>query len=258
MSMTIHVISKIILIKTLFLVSFFFGIGLFAAQSTQVPVFAVSEEPSFLQNIGEDIFSSSPSSVDIEPEYLEVEAVNDFTPTEEEVLGVKTIKDINIEPIASKNSTLTISKIGISNQDLTYSSALTMEDIDSKLLEGPVVENQLTSDLCTPNKNSYIYGHSEPVYKSTSHHNGVAIFEDLTTLVSGDVIEVINESGTKCTYKVKHWETAVTEADGKGVSIETFNRVFNPEEVGNGFLTIQTCKKGSTTVRMILRAELVL
>ena len=54
---------------------------------------------------------------------------------------------------------------------------------------------------------------------------------------------MINESGTKCTYKVKHWETAVTEADGKGVSIETFNRVFNPEEVGNGFLTIQTCKK---------------
>ncbi|MEI6728635.1 MAG: sortase [bacterium] len=150
---------------------------------------------------------------------------------------------------------LTIDKIGLKNVTLAYSSVKTLSDVDKKLLYSPVVENQVTQELCSKSGNAYIYGHSEPAKRGTENLPGVNIFSDLTAVKAGDVINVTNLLGKSCSYKVFAWDKTVTDSDDR-VSSEEFNRIFNPEyEFAS--LTIQTCQKGSTTVRLLLRAKLI-
>lgn len=150
---------------------------------------------------------------------------------------------------------LTISKIGLKNVSLAYSSVKTLSDIDKKLLYTPVVENQVTQELCSKAGNAYIYGHSEPAKRGTENLPGVNIFSDLTAVKVGDVINVTNSLGQSCSYKVFAWDKTITDSNDK-VSNEEFNRIFNPD-YGFASLTIQTCQKGSTTVRLLLRAKLI-
>jgi hypothetical protein len=138
---------------------------------------------------------------------------------------------------------------------LTYSSVKTLGDIDNKLLYSPVVENQVAKELCSKSGNAYIYGHSEPAKRGTENLPGVNIFSDLTAVKVDDVIKATNSLGQSCSYKVIAWDKVVTDSNDK-VSSEEFNRVFNPGyEFGS--LTIQTCQKGSTTVRLLLRAKII-
>ena len=150
---------------------------------------------------------------------------------------------------------LTIDKIALKNLSLAYSSVKTLNDIDKKLLYSPVVENQVTKELCSENGNAYIYGHSEPAKRGTENLPGVNIFSSLTDVKVGDLIKVTNSLGQSCSYKVFAWDKTITDSNDK-VSNEEFNRIFNPAyEFAS--LTIQTCQKGSTTVRLLLRARLV-
>lgn len=267
------VIVNIIVLKSLFIIGFILGIAGFAIFSSIADSdYSVQAESSIFSSVGVDIFSSQPSTVEVEPEYLQVEegyqgevvTITDKANIEGSnqsnksfVQKHQTLPKTGHSPQSFTGPRISINRIKIKDTPLLYSSAMNMDDIDKKLLQGPVVENQLTSSLCSPNKHSYIYGHSEPVSSATAHHEGSHTFTRLTELSTGDIITVTNKNGVTCSYKVKHWEVARTESDGKTVSIDTFNRVFYPDDVGDGLLTIQTCKKGSATDRMILRAELI-
>lgn len=160
-----------------------------------------------------------------------------------------------VVPAIISGPRLTIDKIGLKNVILAYSSVNTMSEINEKLLYSPVVENQVTQEPCSKTGNAYIYGHSEPAKRGTENLPGVNIFTNLNTLKPGDVINVTNSLGQSCSYKVFAWDKTVTDSND-GVSIEEFNRIFNP---GYEFasLTIQTCQKGSATVRLLLRARLL-
>jgi sortase (surface protein transpeptidase) len=156
----------------------------------------------------------------------------------------------------SSQSTLSIQKIGLDKVVLGYGSAYDTADIDKKLLSGPVVENRLTPDICSENGNAYIYGHSEPAVASTKNSPGVYIFSNLSKMKAGDIFSLNSKTGKKCTYKVKNWDQVITDKNNQ-VSTAEFQRVFYPETNGTGMLTIQTCQKGSSTVRLLLRSELI-
>jgi sortase (surface protein transpeptidase) len=162
-----------------------------------------------------------------------------------------------VAPKPSPNqASITIPKIGLNGVKVHYASMLNLADLDNKMLYRPIVENQLTPDFCTPGKNTYMLGHSEPAISSTRNMPGVYIFSNLHKLQAGDLIHVRGNQGQTCSYRVTHWEKVTTDSQDR-VSSEVFYNLLYPKNGGKTTLTVQTCQKGSATVRLILRAELV-
>ena len=193
-------------------------------------------------------YSTQDSALEFSEEVKKSEMVKNSQPNQNQ----KPEAIPNSVPIFNKNI-FSIPKIGLINSVLEEASLRNISDIDQKLLYNAVIENQVTHQLCIDG-HSYIYGHSEPVTSSEAHFPAVNIFTNLNNLVSGDIIEVRNKDGQVCKYQVSHWDRVETMADQK-LSVDQLNFAFNPgEEIA---LTIQTCQKGSSTVRLLLRAKLV-
>lgn len=161
---------------------------------------------------------------------------------------------VNTKPkLTGDGGSLTITKIGLINQSLAKSSISKIADMDKKMLHSPVLESDISPNLCANYGNSYITGHSEPAYAKDKNYPAVNVFSDLNLLTIGDIIKVKNNQGVSCSYKVKGWDTVVTETNGN-VSKEVFTNAYYKEST-KAMLTIQTCQKGSATVRLLLRAE---
>jgi len=157
---------------------------------------------------------------------------------------------------ASSGPSLSIPAINLQS-NLDYATIQNLADLDNKILYNPAVESAISADVCTAGRNSYIAGHSEPAIASTKNYPAVYVFSRLTELKPGDKIFVTGRNGASCTYQVTHWETVVTNQNDQ-VPQSVFNNLYNPNTNGRSMLTIQTCQKGSATVRLILRAEMVL
>ncbi|GAB4147888.1 MAG: hypothetical protein OHK0017_10110 [Patescibacteria group bacterium] len=163
---------------------------------------------------------------------------------------VDTVVQIKTVPV---NSTLTISKIGLNNVKLQYSSIYKLDELYQKMRRTPIVETQLGSPICADSGNTYITGHSEPSSLADVPYAGSYIFSRLNELQVGDVIDMTNSDGVSCKYQVYAWEVLVTDTNDQ-VDIDEFNKAYFPSH-DRPTLTIQTCKKGSATVRLLLRAE---
>jgi sortase (surface protein transpeptidase) len=98
-------------------------------------------------------------------------------------------------------------------------------------------------------------GHSEPSYAGESGA-GLYAFSRLEEVEIGDVISVTNIQGQTCSYQATSWDFIRTDNQDR-ISKDQFNKLFYPQTGGKSTLTIQTCQKGSSTVRLILRAEMV-
>ena len=152
-------------------------------------------------------------------------------------------------------STISIPKISIIDQPIGYSSITEIDNLYTKMRQVPILENTYSSDFCTTGKNSYVMGHSEPSsYGETGA--GLYVFARLNEVSPGDIITVHSANGIECTYKATGWESVVTDTADQ-ISRKQFNQLFYPSFASNSALTIQTCQKGSSTVRLILRAEQV-
>jgi sortase (surface protein transpeptidase) len=192
-----------------------------------------------------------------EPEVIAANPQNDPQPNPAQPVQSEqfneTTPDPAPQPSIPSHPYINIPKIGLNYTAVGYASMQNMPDMDAKLLQGPVVESQLTADLCTTGKNAYLMGHSEPAVASTSGYPGVRIFSNLTALQPGDLIQARGANGIECTYRVTNWDQTVTQPNGQTTWAE-FNRLLYPANQNQSTLTIQTCQKGSATVKLILRA----
>jgi sortase (surface protein transpeptidase) len=150
---------------------------------------------------------------------------------------------------------ISIESIGMKNQKLQYATIKKIDNLYSKMQQTPIVENGYTPDLCTNNKNAYIMGHSEPSYEGEKGA-GLYVFSRLEEVEIGDIITVTNLKGQTCNYQATGWDFVRTDNQDK-ITREQFNKVFFPKNGGKSTLTLQTCQKGSSTVRLILRSELI-
>ncbi len=159
-----------------------------------------------------------------------------------------------IPPTPLKNLSLTIAKIGLKSINLVYGTNRNIPEIDKLLLNNPVIESQDAVNICSESGNSYIFGHSEPPDSSNPGGAG-RIFGNLDSLNPGDIIELVSAEGLPCKYKVDKWDQMVVGSDST-VDMNEYYRVMQyPEKPTPSSLTIQTCKKGSSTVRLLLRAS---
>lgn len=156
--------------------------------------------------------------------------------------------------IPPKNLSLTIPKIGLDQVSLAYGTNRNIAQIDKLLLSSPVIENQDAANLCAAKGNSYIFGHSEP---PDDNNPGLAgrIFGKLASLSAGDIIELVTADGQGCKYKVDKWDKMVVDKNNN-IDITEYYRAMNyPDKLTDSSLTIQTCQKGSTVIRLLLRAS---
>jgi sortase (surface protein transpeptidase) len=158
-------------------------------------------------------------------------------------------------PNIPSNSRITIPRINL-NQKYQFGSMTNMSNLDKLLNQSVTAENVLTSDACIEGKNSYFMGHSEPVSASSKNARGSYVFSRVNELIEGDKINVINGSGKSCLYQVYKSFNVQTDLEDN-VDIKTFNNLIYPNETDQSILTLQTCQKGSRTIRLIVRARLV-
>jgi sortase (surface protein transpeptidase) len=164
------------------------------------------------------------------------------------------------KPIVKTSATpfsLSIPAIGLENISLHYGTNRDIPSIDKLLLNSPVVENRDAQDLCAESGNTYVYGHSEPPSLNIQG-KGVRIFQNLHKLETGSEIKLVTVGGIECKYKVDFWDRIETDADGNVLYSEYIRAMQYPEGQGEGkkgTLTIQTCKLGSSTTRLLLRAS---
>jgi sortase (surface protein transpeptidase) len=154
-----------------------------------------------------------------------------------------------------KTPSISIESIGMKKQKLQYATIKKIDNLYSKMQQTPIVENGYTPDLCTVGKNSYIMGHSEPSYEGEKGA-GLYAFSRLEEVEIGDFINVTNLDGQTCNYQATSWDFVRTDIQDK-ITKEQFNKLFFPKNGGKSTLTLQTCQKGSSTVRLILRAEMI-
>ena len=156
--------------------------------------------------------------------------------------------------IPPKKLSLTIPKIGLDQVSLAYGTNRNIAQIDKLLLNSPVIENQDAVSICAAKGNSYIYGHSEPP-DVTNQGSAGRIFGNLDSLSPGDIIELVTADGQTCKYKVDKWDKLVVDKN-HNIDINEYYRAMNyPDKPTDSSLTIQTCQKGSTVVRLLLRAS---
>jgi sortase (surface protein transpeptidase) len=154
-----------------------------------------------------------------------------------------------------KTPSISIESIGMNNQKIQYATIKKINDLYSKMRQTPIVESNYAPDLCTKEKNSYIMGHSEPSYFGEAG-TGLYAFSRLEEVEIGDIISVTNIQGQACKYKATAWDFVRTDNQDK-ITKEQFNKLFYPKNGGKSTLTLQTCQKGSSTIRLILRAEMI-
>lgn len=173
-------------------------------------------------------------------------------------------EDLNITQLKKKTiknsevinySSITIQSIGMNKQELQYASIKRIDDLYTKMKQTAIVEDGYAPDLCTKNKNAYVLGHSEPSYFGEIG-NGVHAFSRLEEVEVGDIITVTNIQGQECSYKAIAWDFVRTD-NADQITRDQFNKLFYPKNGGKSTLTLQTCQKGSSTVRLILRAEMI-
>lgn len=195
---------------------------------------------------------SSPKSPEIKPAILEIKPINQTPILQAET---KTIPQAptpeTTQEVSNNGYTLTIPKIGLNKVYFAPATMRNISNLESQMRYSPVWESGLTAEPCSDAGNSYLMGHSEPAFGGQVLP-GDNIFTSLNLLAPGDVIN-IQTPATKCSYKVTGWDKIVTGSDDS-VTQEDFNKALYPTSNG-GMLSIQTCQKGSTTVRLILRAE---
>jgi|GEM_PF-5186852 len=162
-------------------------------------------------------------------------------------------KSVSTSKTVNTGGYLNIKKIGLNNVKLAKATIKNIQDTNLKLLYQPILESSISPDLCSDSGNSYISGHSEPTSNGDKNYPGVNIFSMLNLLEPGDIISVKNSRGVSCEYKVTGWDKAVTD-ENNGVSRQVFADAYYPI-TDKPTLTIQTCQKGSATVRLLLRAE---
>jgi hypothetical protein len=148
--------------------------------------------------------------------------------------------------------TITIPKIGIDNLKIASGSINNLDDLYPKMDQKPVLENYYAGDFCT--KRAYLMGHSEPSYKGQVGA-GIKVFERLEELEVGDIFNATDSTGKTCDYKVQKWDFVRTDSED-GITQAQFDYLFYPLNTENT-LTIQTCQKGSSTVRLIMRAVMI-
>lgn len=200
-----------------------------------------------------DDFSNNPSQ-EIPEQKINFDSLSNYKLQipKPKIKSVVTAPTVEFKP-ALQGGKITISKINLTNISLAKSSISTIADMDKKMLYAPVVEDKISPDLCSDYGNSYISGHSEPAKSSDKNYPGVNIFSNLHELEVDDIINVTNSKGVQCAYKVTGWDTAITGVNNS-VSREIFTNAYFPD-TDKVTLTIQTCQKGSATVRLLLRAE---
>jgi sortase (surface protein transpeptidase) len=154
-----------------------------------------------------------------------------------------------------KNPSITIPSIGMKNQKLQYATIKKIDNLYTKMRQTPIVESAYSPDLCTKKKNAYVMGHSEPSYFGEMG-SGLYVFSRLEEVEIGDIIKVTNIQGEECSYKVTEWDFVRTDKNDQ-ITRDQFNKLFYPKNGEKSTLTIQTCQKGSSTVRLILRAEMI-
>ena len=197
----------------------------------------------------------SPKPPVIKPIVIEPQVVNE-TPTKQtpQNTQIPTPKTTTAPQIKSSNYTLTIPKIGLNNVVFVPATMYDMPNLDAQMRYSPVWESGLSVEPCSGSQNTYLIGHSEPAFGGAILP-GDNIFANLNLLSAGDIISIQTPSQT-CSYQVTGWDKVVTGADNS-VTKEDFNRALYPASNGSGMLSIQTCQKGSATVRLILRASKV-
>lgn len=169
------------------------------------------------------------------------------------------VLDKNVEvqapnkPKVSNLSNLNISQIGLNTQ-VDFATVKDIDTLDEKLLYNPLIESVLSSDFCTLGNRTYVYGHSEPSKAGTGNLPGTYIFKDLDKLSVGQEIDSTNLQGQSCKYKISEIFTVTTNSEDQ-VSDSDYAKLFYPEIIQNkSLLTLQTCIKGSSTVRLLIRA----
>lgn len=150
-----------------------------------------------------------------------------------------------------------IPAINLETNKISNGSMQDIPKINDQLLHNPVMENQLASQVCSKQGNSYLMGHSELSGYSEKDYKGILVFANLENLNSGD--EIIFENQNQeivCKYKLLKVDTLITDFNNK-VTQEELNFALKPSNLPTNTLTIQTCQKGSSTVRLLFRAELI-
>lgn len=195
---------------------------------------------------------------------IESDVPNKFLTNYPNFVQGSTLDDLNITQLKKKVTKkaekinyphITIQSIGMNKQELQYASIKRIDDLYSKMQQTAIIEDGYAPDLCTKNKNAYVLGHSEPSYFGETG-NGVYVFSRLEEVEVGDIITVTNNQGQECSYKATAWDFVRTD-NADQITREQFNKLFYPKNGGKSTLTLQTCQKGSSTVRLILRAEMI-
>jgi len=231
-----------------------FTLNTFSLQASEL-FSSQSFNPEFKKEISQNEFDSKLSTINLKDIFPPKPAIKIQAPIE----NSKPTTAIALSPaqnkLVSASQEITISKIGLINTPLAVDSLTTSESLYSKLLYYPVVENVVSPELCSSFGNSYIYGHSEPPSKKESGFPASKIFSNLEAVEAGDIIEIKASEVKKCSYRVTKMDSITTTADQK-VDGNTFNFAYFPVNE-KPMLTIQTCLKGSSVTRLLLRAELI-
>lgn len=229
------------------------------AKPLDIPSFEFSlplpnNQPDFIENLDIPItpIQTSPEPIFVPPNKLVIETKNIDKPVVVPAPQAPLIPAI----IPSKNLSLTIPKIGLDQVSLAYGTNRNITQIDKLLLSSPVIENQDAVNICAAKGNSYIFGHSEPPDDTNPGLAG-RIFGKLASLSPGDIIELVTADGQECKYKVDKWDKMVVDKN-HNIDINEYYRAMNyPDKPTDSSLTIQTCQRGSTVVRLLLRASRV-
>jgi Sortase domain len=152
-------------------------------------------------------------------------------------------------------SSISIPSINIKDQRYAFSSLFSIDDLYQKMIYKPVMENQVAGEVCKPNSHSYIFGHSEPSSPSEVGP-GTSVFANLNLLINGDIVNAVDSQGNKCQYKITGREVITTDGADK-ISYAKYQQLFFPDLSQGSVLTLQTCQKGSSTVRIVFRAVMI-
>jgi sortase (surface protein transpeptidase) len=214
---------------------------------------SLTKEFVYIDDSTKTIKISSPKPPEIKPVVLEVKPINKAPALQTETKNTPEVPKPETKEESINGYTLTISKIGLNKVYFAPATMRNMPNLESQMHYSPVWESGLSVEPCSDAGNSYLMGHSEPA-SGGQVLPGDNIFTSLNLLAPGDLIKIQTPT-TKCSYQVTGWDKIVT-GPNDSVSKEEFNRALYPASNG-GMLSIQTCQKGSTTVRLILRAEKV-
>jgi sortase (surface protein transpeptidase) len=173
------------------------------------------------------------------------------------VLGV-TMCYLQLPVSADTYSTIKIPAIGV-DTGLNYGSHANLSDMAEKILYKPVLDIEYSYDLCTPEHNTYIAGHSAPALKWQNKYPAVRVFQNLKDLKVGDTIEANRNNGQSCSYKVtdvRKFRSERIKDKSYRFPISVFNYLMDDDADGKSTLTLQTCDTEPGVI-IVVKAEAV-